>query len=238
MKLKQALLPLAALSLAASLAIPSAALADDDAAYSANVVGVIKYSIPGNGGLVCVSLPLNPMGSNENEWLWVDSPLAQQLAVGSTAYFWDGTAWQPSTKGRWGWDGDETQIVEAGESFFIQTPSSSVATNIALLGELPLDEELAISLRGSDNLDTRCVTRYPVAIADFSASELANSLAINSTVYFWDGNAWQPTTKGRWGWDGEYATHSVAVGEGVFIQSSASSPSEVVMENPYKDNIN
>lgn len=236
MKLKQALLPLAALSLAASLATPLAALADDDAAYSANVVGVIKYTIPAGGGLTCIALPMKPLqngGGSTNKWFWPETSLAQQMARNSIVYFWNGTGWNTSTKQRSGWSDAEALMEEenailAGQAFFVQGPDDATEPQtISLLGELPMDTQY-LTLTGSGNLDMTAITTFPVnmSLADSAFSNLPR----DSIVYQWTGSQWATSTKQRSSWSENL---EFGVGEGGFVELSGTTAQVVEETCPF-----
>ncbi len=228
--MKKTAIFLSILAIAATAAFVATA---DDAVYSANTIGVIKYTVPAGGGLTCIALPLNPM-SDAGEWVWKDTTLAEQLENDSIAYFWDGTAWQGSTKSRRGWSGvGATKVLSPNEAVFIRSPANSSADQtIALVGELPEDDTLSFGVTGGNNLDTLGVTMYPVS-TKFADSELATALDNDSIVYFWDGSAWQGSTKSRRGWSGVGATWETAVGEGVFVRASNPSGATVDVTRPF-----
>jgi hypothetical protein len=223
--MKKALMAVAGVALVACLS--SAAFADDDAAYSANAVGVVKYVVPSNGGMACITLPLLPLetsSSNKENWVWGETSLAEQLDDNSTVYFWKNTGWQPSVKypkGR-GWSsGGGTYEIKPGEAIFVKTPVGSSSDKVlSLLGELPTDDSLEYQLSGSDNFDARGASPYPVDLT-FGSSALASNLVDNSTVYFWEDGGWQPSVKypkGR-GWSSGGAEHPVTPGQGMFVRS-------------------
>lgn len=222
-----------ALAISAAAIGATVALADDDAsAKSVNAVGVVKYTIPGNSGLICVSLPMNPMDDTADGWVWVDTDVAKQLPIPTTVYFWDDFAWSASTKSRRGWNGiGATKVVAPGEAFFIKGGEND-ETVVSLLGELPVDEELSFEIRGGGNYDTRAASMYPVS-EKFATSSMAESLPEGATVYFWDGLSWSASTKSRRGWNGVGATHTNAIGEGIFIRVNAEGSRTVTMNRPF-----
>lgn len=230
MKLKQALLPLAALSLAASLATPLAALADDDAAYSANVVGVLRYTIPANGVLTCITLPLNPVSSGTNDnttWNWSDTSLAQQLDRGTIAYFWTGTGWAQTTKQRNSWS-SEKEVVP-GQAIFLQGPETATEDKtITLLGELPMDTQY-LPLAGNGSLNMSGVTAFPQSML-LSESPLAD-LPRNTIIYRWNGSQWKQSTKQRNDWSTDF---EFGIGEGAFVELNGDSQN---IEEPFPFNL-
>lgn len=230
---KALLVAISAVAVAATVAF-----ADDNAAKSVNAVGVVKYEIPAHGGLTCISLPLNPLETSDSEgrWVWGETTLAQQLDNQSTVYFWSGTAWGAATKtvkGKWPSD-VVNRPIDPGEAIFVRTPSTAVSNKvISLLGELPTDGSLSYALRGSKNLDTRGATMYPVEVV-FGESELAAQLSNQSSVYFWDGTSWGSVTKTVKGkWPSDVTNRVIKVGEGLFVRSIATAPSEISNTRPF-----
>lgn len=218
MKLKQALLPLAALSLAALLASPLASLAQstNDAAYSANAVGVIRYTIPAKGVLTCITLPLEPMNATNLTWNWSETTLAQQMDRGSIAYFWTGAEWEPSTKQRSSWSLEKTVV--PGQAVFVQGPNTATSNKvISLLGQLPVAPTNYLTLVGGGSLNMSAISTYPV---NRQLSESAFSdLPRGSIIYKWaeiDSQwQWVPTTKQRSSWSTDL---EFEVGEGAFVE--------------------
>ena len=216
--MKKALSILACALLVPLLSSPAWA---DDAAYSANAVGVVKYEIPA-GQLVCVALPLNPLETSDADqrWVWGETSLAQQLANGSDVYFWTGTGWKTYTKdiedGIWP-KGARTRVLEPGEAFFIRGISTQT---ISLLGELPTDETVPYSLTGNYALDVRGVTPYPVS-GTFGTTSLSTNLPNGSDVYFWTGTGWKTYTKDIEDgiWPKGARNYEYDVGEGIFIRA-------------------
>lgn len=227
--------------LAGALLVPflsSQAWADDEAtAKSVNAVGVVKYEIPAEAGLACIALPLNPIETSSTNgcWVWGETSLAEQLDKGSMVYFWTGSKWSGFTKNRLTgvWAGAVDREIQPGEAFFVKSAASNkTAKIISLLGELPTEETLSYDITGSNNLDTRSVTMYPVAV-EFGETELAEALPKGSMVYFWTGSKWAGFTKNRLTgvWAGA-TNRPVSIGEGVFIKSTGSA-STVEMERPF-----
>lgn len=221
--MKKALLSV--VGVAVAMALSSVALAEDtNAAYSANAVGVIKYSIPANGGLTCIALPLNPMDSSDAEqrWVWGETPIAQQLDNGSDVYFWNGTGWDTFTKdiedGTWNRVARNYSL-QPGEAIFVRSPKGSAAKTVSLLGELPVDDNITYSLTGSGNLDVRGITPYPVA-GTFGTTSISSNLPAGSDVYFWNGTGWDTFTKDieDGTWNRVARNYSYFVGEGIFVR--------------------
>ena len=214
-----------AIALALAALVASYAVADDDAVYSVNTVGVIKYTIPPEGGLTCVSLPLEPMGDSV-ETKWGDTTLAAQLLPGSSVYFWRGASWQSftkSTSGKWT-PAASNRVVQAGEAVFLQSPTTQTTDHvIAFVGELPTDDEMTYTINGEGNLVPRGVTPYPVG-GKFGESKLAAELPNSSSVYFWNGTSWQGFTKSTSGkWTPAASNRVFTVGQGIFIEDAGAS---------------
>ena len=224
--------------LACAMLVPllsSPAWADDDAAYSANAVGVVKYEIPAEGGFTCITLPLEPIGGGD-AWLWSETTLAQQLPNGSYVYFWDSinSKWEPSWKFKNKWQGlGQTQTVAVGEAIFIRSATTAAAQQISLLGELPTDPTMPLTVTGSSNFDTIGVTPYPVEVP-FASSALASNLPNNSYVYFWQNNKWEPSWKFKNKWQGLGASWTNKVGQGMFVRSAATAPTTINITRPFE----
>ncbi len=220
--MKKLLISLTILAIAATAAF--VAVADDAAVYSANTIGVIKYTVPPAGGLICVSLPLEPMQGTETKW--GDTSIADQLLPSSKVFFWTGSSWQgftKSTSGKWT-AAASNRVVQVGEAVFLQSPASQTDDHvIAFVGELPDDEELTYSINGDKNLVPRGVTAYPVS-GKFGDSELAAKLPSSSKVFFWTGSSWQGFTKSTSGkWTAAAQNKEYEVGQGVFIEDAGAS---------------
>ena len=222
------------------------AFADDNAAYSANAVGVIKYTIPANGGMKCISLPLHPFDTEpgDRSWLFGETAICDQLSVGSFVYFWTGTGWSPFEKkkgpgGKIQWTGGVTnRFIEPGEAFFVKSSTSDKEDKVvSLLGQLPTDESLSYKLSGNMNLDTRGVAMYPVAVT-FGDTTLCSELSLGSLVYFWTGTGWSPSEKkkgpcGKIQWTSGATNRVVPVGEGIFIRSAGAADQTITMGIPF-----
>lgn len=240
--MKKALLALIGAGVVASVA--SLAVAQDAAvANSANAVGVLKYTIPANGELVCISFPMNCMDDvyvdgvlqPEGSWAWTNNSVSAQMPANSMAYFWDveRETWQSSTKGGRGWNGvGAKKVLSPGEAFFLQGPSGCEEFQVSLLGELPTDEVSYYAVRGGGNLDPRTVSMYPVEVA-FTNSGVASNLVNNSQVFVWEGGTWQASTKGGRGWNGVARSRTIKVGEGIFVKSADDDPSEISSGRPF-----
>lgn len=229
--MKKTAIFLSILAIAATAA--SVALAQDAAVYSANTIGVIKYQIPGDGALTCISLPLNSMQAGE--WTFGDTGLADALPVGSKVYFWDGTGWSPSTKSPLSKQFPAAILakeIKQGEGIFIKQPAGAAAQEIAIVGELPTDATATNAITGGGNLDMTSATFYPVDVV-FGDTELASKLPAGSKVYFWDGEGWSPATKSPLSkqWPTTILTKEIKIGEAIFVKSATAM--DIVEECPY-----
>jgi len=230
---------------AASLSATAAWADETNAAYSANAVGVVKYTIPADGGLTCISFPLNPLETSDSEgrWVWGETSLCEELDVGSSVYFWSGTSWEKSQKRKVGdnirWSGGVTnRVVQNGEAVFVQGPTGGESKPVALLGELPTELTLEYKLTGSNNLDARAVSLYPVEVV-FGDTELEETLPVSSSVYFWSGSSWEKYQKRQVGnnirWTGGVTNRVVNVGEGIFVMSTGA-VATVTQSRPFEWN--
>jgi len=211
------------------------------AAQSANAVGVVKYTIPPEGGFALISLPMNPLdGTN---WVWGQTSLAAQLDRGSIVYFWDKEtlSWanfpKKTINGKWADEAANWELAP-GEAIFVRSsPTNYEPKVISLLGELPVESELTYDLQGGNQFDLHGLTMYPVD-GVFGDSELATALPKGSTIHFWDTNSasWASYSRkliGSGAWPAEVLERSWKVGEGVFIQSKGTSVSTVTNERPF-----
>jgi hypothetical protein len=86
--------------LMAGALIASVVAASAQEVLSANAVGYIKKTLPANGQLVALSVPLDSM--TEADIVFGRTSVAQEAPVGSWAYFWTGASWAGGTKNRQG----------------------------------------------------------------------------------------------------------------------------------------
>lgn len=216
-----------------SLLFAGVAAAQDDtnAVYSANVVGVVKYTIPAGGAFACFSLPLNPMSSG-GDWLWGDTQIAKDLPNGSQVYFWENNGWEPASKTKkYGWGEAASRSVSAGEAFFVQGPKTAEAQTVSLLGELSMEATEPLTFTGNKAYDLVAGNPYPVETT-FVDSELAAGLDNGSTVFVWRNNAWIGYDKTKkYGWQ-DAAGLTFAVGEGIFVKK-AGDPATINVEAPF-----
>ena len=187
---------------------------------SANAVGYIKKTLPANGGLVAMGIPLDPM--DEADVVFGNSSVAEEAPVGSMVYFWDAGAqnWLPGSKTSKGWGAFATRVVQAGEGFFLQgNPSDATDRDVTITGEVPPIAQLSRAIPGGGALGT-VANPYPVDFV-FGDSDLAVNASVGSMVYFWDvaSQNWLPGSKTSKGW-GAFATRQVLAGDGFFLQET------------------
>lgn len=121
---KALLVAISAVAVAATVALA------DDSAKSVNAVGVVKYTIPAGGQLVCITLPLHPLETSDAEgrWIFGETSIADQLAKGSTVYFWSGTGWDNFNKnaltGKWT-AAVTNRPVSIGEGIFVEAAGAA-----------------------------------------------------------------------------------------------------------------
>ena len=190
---------------------------------SANAVGYIKKTMPANGGLTMVSIPLDSMTEASN--VFGRTSIAQEAPQGSSVFFWnDNQTWTIGTKGLKGWQaGHSNRVVAAGESFFLKSPTNAVdPTDVTITGEVPPtigQPILSKSVLGLGNLST-LANPYPVDFI-FGQSQVAKDAAQGSQVFFWNTDqTWTIGTKGIKGWQAGHSNRVVSAGEGFFLKAS------------------
>ena len=188
---------------------------------SANAVGYIKKTLPANGKLVMVAVPLNSM--TETDIVFGRSSVAQEAPVNSVVYFWDtvNQRWSPGNKTTKGWGALSNRVVASGEGFFLQgPPTTNYNVDVTITGEVPESNTRARSLPGAGALGT-VGNPFPVDFK-FGESGLAVNATTNSVVYFWDetNQRWSPGNKTSKGW-GAFSNRVVLAGEGFFLQEAA-----------------
>ena len=210
-------------AIAGALAV-SVVAASAQEVLSANTIGYIKKQLPAEGKLITVSVPLFNMTAVNN--IFSNLSLASEAPTLSVASFWDAgqQRWvggQKTAKG--GWDSNvATQIVDAGEFFFIKGPSTStVPTEITIAGEVPDVGTMARAIPGSGQLGSMA-NPYPADFI-FGTSSLASNATVLSVASFWDvgQQRWvggQKTAKG--GWDSNVATQKVLATSGFFLKEA------------------
>lgn len=224
-----------AIALALAALVASYAVADDDAVYSVNTIGVIKYTIPAEGKLACISMPLDPPPDATSN-VWSNCTLAEQLPRGSAVYFWDSEnqQWLTCAKGGLGWTAAlRNRELHPGEAIFVR--QATTATDdlvVSMVGELNPDDTTTINLTGSGNLDVKGLSAYPISTT-FTNTVFADALSRNSAVYFWDvdNQQWLTCAKSGLGWTAALRNRVVGVGEGVMVKE-AGSVTEVTDRSP------
>ena len=190
---------------------------------SANAVGYIKKTMPANGGLTMVSIPLDSMTEASN--VFGRTSIAQEAPQGSSVFFWnDNQSWTIGTKGIKGWAAlSSNRVVAAGESFFLKSPTNAVdPTDVTITGEVPPtigQPILSKNVLGLGNLST-LANPYPVDFK-FGESQVAIDSVQGSQVFFWNPEQnWTIGLKGIKGWASGASNRVVSAGEGFFLKAS------------------
>ena len=213
--MKKSMWGLVGVALAASVVAASA-----QEVLSANTIGYIKRELPAQGKLITVAVPLYNMTAAQNAFS--NLSIATEAPVGSTATFWDSTQqkWVGGPRGTKGRDVSViSQIVDAGEFFFIKGPAASTEpTEITIAGEVPADASMVRTFTGNSNL-TAMANLYPADFV-FTNSSLATRATVGSSAFFWDvdGQKWVGGPKGTKGWDTAVITQRVMATSGFFFK--------------------
>ncbi len=214
---------------------------DEQYAYSANAVGVIRKSIPA-GKMALLSIPLDDSKSTNAAIPFFELPFLSTLPSRSTVSLWDpaNARWLQAKKGVGGkWGGDtnilSTMSVYSGQAVFIENGSSTKDVAITIVGEVPADENIPVAL-GAGSQMVLCANPYPVAFA-FTNSTLALQSKNKANADFWDmeGSQWVSATKGVGGkWRG--ATNQVVNPAEGFMYTTADSDTNTtwVVTKPYE----
>ena len=210
-------------AIAGALAV-SAVAASAQEVLSANTIGYIKKQLPAQGKLITVSVPLFNMTAANN--VFSNLSLAAEAPTLSEASFWDAAnqKWVGGTKtAKGGWDSNvRTQIVVAGDFFFLKGPATStVPTEITIAGEVPDVATLARAIPGSGRLGSMA-NPYPADFV-FGTSPLASNATVLSEVSFWDAanQKWVGGTKtAKGGWDLNVRTQKVIATSGFFLKEA------------------
>lgn len=213
--------------LAGSVFVASAQ--EEQYAYSANAVGVIRKTLPSKK-MMMVALPLDDASSTNAVVPFANLPFLTTLPNGSSINIWDvsNSAWVTATKTVGKWRGAATnESVSAGQSLFIKNGGTS-SVLITLVGEVPDDPSITIPLANASQLQG-CANPYPVAF-EFAKSALASNAVNGSSVNFWDTDAgtsgeWVTATKTVGKWRGGAANYEVAPGEGFMMKFGATTVS-------------
>lgn len=207
-----------------ALAVSVVAAFAQEVVLSANTIGYIKKSLPAGGKLITVSVPLFNMTAANN--VFSNLSIASEVPTLSTVSFWDPNAqgWVVGAKKAKGWDSNvATQIVDAGEFFFIKGPATStVPTEITIAGEVPDVVTQVRTFAGSSNLSAMA-NAYPADFV-FGTSSLASNAAQLSSVSFWNvaDQGWVVGAKKAKGWDSNVATQLVTATSGFFLKQVGS----------------
>ena len=191
---------------------------------SANAVGYIKKTLPANGQLIAVSIPLDNM--NETNNVFGRTSIAQEAPQGSEVFFWNeaGQNWSVGSKGQKGWAAAQSnKVVYSGEAFFMRGPSGGSALEVTITGEVPADPVLSRAMAGSGTLSAMA-NPYPVDFK-FGESDLAKNATQGTEVYFWSevGQNWSVGSKGQKGWAAAQSNRVVVAGEGFFMKEAGAS---------------
>jgi hypothetical protein len=205
----------------------SAAVAQE--VLSQNAVGYIKVATPA-GKFVSVAQPLNNMGKAENKF--GETSIAQELPVGSIAYFWDPALqnWGGGGKSLKGWGGGQSnRVIAAGEGFFIKSPKDGEVT---ITGEVPDEPSLDRVIPGNKAFGS-LANPYPVDFK-FGESDIAKNATVGSSVFFWDMNiqGWSGGLKGAKGWQAAQSNYVVSAGEGFFLKEKET-VTTITTQKPY-----
>ena len=192
---------------------------------SANAVGYIKKTLPAQGGLVMMSIPLDSM--TDTNIIFGRTSVAQEAPQSSTVYFWNegSQTWGAGAKGIKGWaSAQSNRVVAAGEAFFLKSPTNAVdPIDVTITGEVPPTIGQPMLSRGviaQGQLGT-LGNPYPVDFT-FGQSQVAKDAAQGSVVYFWSeaSQTWGAGAKGLKGWASAQSNRVVSAGEGFFLKAS------------------
>jgi hypothetical protein len=210
--------------LALLLISASAAFAQQEGVYSANALGYIKKTVPPEGKLACVTIPLHSLTDDTN--VFGRTTLAQQMPAGSVVYFWnpETQVWSGGGKGVKGWSSAQSnRVVVAGEGFFLKSPADQTTPiPITFAGEVPSEATLSRAIVGGNAIAT-VGNPYP-ADFKFGTSTLASNAAAGSIVYFWNptNQVWSGGGKSVKGWSSAQAERVVAATEAFFLKEAGS----------------
>jgi len=152
--------------------------------------------------------------------------LGDQLPVNSAVFVWNGTGYETATRAAFfGWS--ENILVPRGKAFFVQVAASPPGdVTFALTGEVPEAHNgggtTTVSVAGIS------ATTYPYpAEIEFGATKSAQDAPVNASVFFWNVSTQSydaPTTKAVFSGWGDAETRVIEVGEGYFLDLTASTP--------------
>jgi hypothetical protein len=206
--------------------VASVVAASAQEVLSANAVGYIKKTLPAEGKLVAMSIPLDSM--TEADIVFGRTSVANEAPPGTWVYFWDETAqiWSGGAKsaaggGRWA-AAQSNHVCLPGEGFFMKGALTNAGpVDITITGEVPADASLARALPGGLRLGT-VANPFPVDFK-FGESTLALDAAPGTWVYFWDETAqiWSGGAKSAAGggrWAAAQSNRVVLAGESFFMK--------------------
>lgn len=209
--------------MAAALAVAVVAASAQEV-LSANAVGYIKKTLPPNGDLVAMSIPLDSM--TNTSLVFGETSVASEAPEGAFVYFWDTTlqTWIGGLKSTKGWGPAEAgYVLQPGEGFFLKGDPLAVAdVEVTITGEVPADATLPRAIPGGNALGT-LANPYPVDFT-FGDSDVAVNASEGSFVYFWDVDlqTWIGGLKSTKGWGPAEAGYVVQAGEGFFLKEAGS----------------
>ena len=220
--------------LAAAALVAGSALAAE--VLSANSVGFIQTTCP-KGQYTALSYPF--YGSETNGGTkFIDTPIAQDAAVGSSVYFWDGSSWSVGNyvQGRTGADWSATakaKVLAPGEGFLYKPAEDQEAM---VSGEVPDDATIDLVIAGGGAY-TALGLPYPAETA-WTNTAIAASAPVGAAVYFWDGSSWSVGNyvQGRTGadWSATAKAKTLKAGEGFLYKLPANEAGATVsMIRPY-----
>ena len=192
---------------------------------SANAVGYIKKTLPANGKLIALSIPLNNMTEGSN--VFGRTSVAAEAPNLSIVYFWDPVLqqWasgQKSGKGVWP-GGASNHVCLSGEAFFMKgNPTNATDVEVTITGEVPSDLALSRALPPGTNSLGTIANPFPVDFK-FGTSTLAQQAPNLSIVYFWDPalQQWASGQKsGKGVWPGGASNYVVLAAEGFFLKGA------------------
>lgn len=189
---------------------------------SANAVGYIKKTLPADGDLIALSIPLNNM--NEAENVFGRTSVAQEAPQGSSVFFWDEVqqGWSGGAKALKGWSaGISNRIIAPGEAFFLKGAVGGGDVEVTITGEVPDDAQLTRVMSGGNALSA-VANPYPVDFK-FGESDLAINATQGSSVFFWDEvqQGWSGGAKALKGWSAGISNRVILAAEGFFLKEAA-----------------
>jgi hypothetical protein len=156
---------------------------------SVNAVGMVKITVPANGGLFLARYDFITDGQAE---VSVTSLLGTEVPVGTTIYVWDRanqTYFLPAPRlsqnflGQKSWTRTDLNV-SLGDAFFIKNASGADEFEVVFSGEVPgegnSNSEITLeSVAGFMGFP------FPVAVA-WTSTQLSQSLPVGAVLYVWD----------------------------------------------------